>query len=104
MSDCIEVRNEGDLDEEDVMRFDHSGRTFAVCRDDSGAYFAIDGLCSHENVHLAEGFVFGDFVESPRHQGRFKLCDGSPCGGPVVEPLKSYPIQVRDGKTMIDLQ
>ena len=43
------------IDEEDVIRFDHAGRTFAVYRLEGDAYYATDGLCTHEQAHLADG-------------------------------------------------
>ena len=55
MSDWIEACEAGDIDEEDVMRFDHGGRTFAIYRSPDDEYFATDGLCTHGNAHLADG-------------------------------------------------
>ena len=52
----IEVCKAGAIPEEDVMRFDHGDRTFAVYRSTGDKYFATDGLCTHEKVHLAGGF------------------------------------------------
>ena len=49
-----------DIDPEDVIRFDRNGRTFAVYRTEDDRYFATDGLCTHEQVHLADGLVMGD--------------------------------------------
>ena len=49
------------IDEEDVVRFDRNGRTFAIYRTDDDRYFATDGLCTHEKVHLADGLVMGRF-------------------------------------------
>ena len=46
-----------DVDEEDVIRFDHHGRTFAIYRSPDDEFFATDGLCTHEKVHLADGLV-----------------------------------------------
>ena len=39
------------IDDEDVVRFDHGGRTFAIYRVEDKPY-ASDGLCTHEGVHL----------------------------------------------------
>ena len=71
MTDWIRVCRQDDLDCEDVMRFDHGGRTFAVYRAPDGTPFATDGLCTHEQVHLADGLVMGDQIECPKHNGRF---------------------------------
>ena len=45
-----------DIDEEDVARFDHGGKTYALYRVEDKAY-ASDGLCTHEKVHLCDGLV-----------------------------------------------
>lgn len=71
MADWIEACEAGDIDEEDVIRFDHAGRTFAIYRSPEDDYFATDGLCTHEKVHLADGLVMDDIIECPKHNGRF---------------------------------
>ena len=53
----VEACAADDIDEEDVIRFDHGGRTFAIYRSPDDRYFATDGLCTHEQVHLADGLV-----------------------------------------------
>ena len=42
---------------EDVIRFDHDGRKFAIYRSPEDRYYATDGLCTHERAHLADGLV-----------------------------------------------
>ena len=58
-----------------MIRFDHGGRTFAIYRADD-EFFATDGLCTHEKVHLADGLVMDDIIECPKHNGRFDYPDG----------------------------
>ena len=53
----IDTCSTSEIDEEDVMRWDHGGRTFAIYHSPDGEFFATDGLCTHENVHLAGGLV-----------------------------------------------
>ena len=57
MTEWIRACAADDVDEEDVIRFDHAGRTFAIYRSPDNAFFATDGLCTHEKVHLADGLV-----------------------------------------------
>jgi 3-phenylpropionate/trans-cinnamate dioxygenase ferredoxin subunit len=90
-----------EIDVEDVIRFDHGGRTFAVYRTEDGGYFASDGLCTHEGVHLADGFVIGSIIECPRHQGRFHIPTGAAKGAPVCVDLKTYQTRVDDGSLFI---
>ena len=91
-----------DIDEEDVMRFDHGGETYAVYRIDEG-FFASAGMCTHEAAHLADGFVIGDIIECPMHQGRFHIPSGKAKGAPVSVDLKTHPVKVEDGKILIGL-
>lgn len=48
----IQVCNKDEIDEEDVIRFDHGGRTFAVYRSPDDEFFATDGLCTHAPQEL----------------------------------------------------
>ena len=77
MADWIEACGADDIDEEDVIRFDHAGRTFAIYRSPDDEYFATDGLCTHEKVHLADGLVMDDIIECPKHNGRFNYKTGA---------------------------
>ena len=90
-----------DIDEEDVMRFDHGDRTYAVYRTMGDKIFATDGLCTHEQQHLAEGIVIDDIIECPLHQGRFHIPTGKAKGAPVCIDLKTYPTRVDDGEVYI---
>jgi 3-phenylpropionate/trans-cinnamate dioxygenase ferredoxin subunit len=99
----IEVPGAAGLAAEDVLRFDHGGRTFALYRDDKGGWFASDGLCTHEQVHLADGFVIGHTIECPRHQGRFDVRTGRALGAPVCVDLCTHPVTVEDGRVFVRL-
>ena len=56
MTQWIDTGALDDIDDEDVARFDHDGRTYAIYRID-GEVYASDGLCTHEQVHLADRLV-----------------------------------------------
>ena len=71
MSNWVDVCASNEIDEEDVIRFDHEGRTFAVYRSPDDSYHATDGLCTHEKVHLADGLVMDDIIECPKHNGHY---------------------------------
>ena len=101
--DWVDAGAAGDVDAEDVMRFDHAGRTFAVYRSPDDAYYATDGLCTHEQVHLADGLVTDGIVECPMHNGRFDYRTGAAKGAPVCVDLKTYPVKVEGGRILIDL-
>ena len=103
MAEWVQACGEGDVDPEDVIRFDHGGRTFAVYRSPEGGYFATDGLCTHEKVHLADGLVMDDTIECPKHNGRFDYKTGQAMGAPVCVNLKTYPVRREGGQVLIEI-
>ncbi|WP_419697252.1 MocE family 2Fe-2S type ferredoxin (plasmid) [Mesorhizobium muleiense] len=103
MTDWIEACGTGDIDEEDVIRFDHAGRTFAIYRSPEDEYFVTDGLCTHEKVHLADGLVMDDIIECPKHNGRFNYKTGAAKGAPVCVNLRTYPVRLEAGKVYLQI-
>lgn len=104
MSDTwIEVCAAEDIDEEDVIRFDHAGRTFAIYRSPEDTYHATDGLCTHEKIHLADGLVMDHIIECPKHNGRFNYKTGEAKGAPVCVDLRTYPVKVEGGTVFIGI-
>jgi 3-phenylpropionate/trans-cinnamate dioxygenase ferredoxin component len=100
MSEWIPTVKFDDIDDEDVVRFDHAGKTYAIYRVDEKAY-ASDGLCTHEKVHLCDGLVSEHVIECPKHNGRFDIRDGRPLGAPVCVALQTYPARIEDGRVLI---
>jgi len=86
-----------------VMRFDHGRKTYALIRDERGALYATDGICTHGNTHLADGLVKDGIIECPKHNGRFHLADGSPARTPVCRGLATYPIEERGGRLWLNV-
>ena len=92
-----------DVDTDDVIRWDHAGRTYAIYRTEEDAVFASDGLCTHEQVHLAGGLLMGHVIECPKHNGRFDIRTGAPARAPACVALRTYPARVTAGRIEIDL-
>jgi 3-phenylpropionate/trans-cinnamate dioxygenase ferredoxin component len=103
MADWVEACAVGDVDEEDVIRFDHAGRSFAIYRSPDDEYFASDGYCTHEKAHLADGLVMDDTIECPKHNGRFNYKTGLALRAPVCINLRTYPVKVDAGKVLIQI-
>ena len=90
-----------DIDEEDVARFDHNERTFAIYRSPDDRFFATDGLCTHEAVHLADGLVMDYIIECPKHNGRFDYRSGEAKGAPVYRNLRTYEVKIDNGRVLL---
>lgn len=99
----IEACEVDDVEEEDVIRFDHGDRTFAIYRTDKGEFFASDGYCTHEKFHLSNGLVMGSVIECPKHNGRFDIKTGAAKRTPVCVDLRTYPIKVENDKVFIQI-
>ncbi|GLQ09976.1 Rieske family ferredoxin [Devosia yakushimensis] len=103
MTEWIEACGIDDVDEEDVIRFDHGGRVYAIYRSLEDIYFATDGLCTHEQISLADGLVMDDIIECPKHNGRFNYKTGEAKGAPVCVNLRTYPVKVEGGAVFIEV-
>ncbi|MDG2237338.1 MAG: non-heme iron oxygenase ferredoxin subunit [Arenicellales bacterium] len=103
MADKLYVCRPDDLDEEDVIRFDHKGRTFCIYHTPDG-FFATDGYCTHEEEHLEDGIVIGNVIECPLHQGRFDVRTGKALSAPACIDLKTFPVTVSGNEIYISLE
>jgi MocE subfamily Rieske [2Fe-2S] domain protein len=99
----VEVCDASHLGTEDVIRFDHGKKTYALIRDADGCLHATDGICTHGNTHLGDGLVKGKIIECPKHNGRFNLADGSPARAPICRGLATYPVDTRAGKLFLNV-
>ncbi|MGU7772747.1 MocE family 2Fe-2S type ferredoxin [Burkholderia sp. MR1-5-21] len=103
MAQWINACAADDIENEGVIRFDHSGRTFAIYRSPADEYFCTDGLCTHEAVHLADGLVMDYAVECPKHGGEFDYRSGEATRAPACRNLKVYAAKVEDGRVFIEV-
>ena len=78
------------------------GRRVLVANVD-GRFFATDDNCTHEDASLCTGALHGELVKCPLHGSRFSLRTGEPMEDPAEEPLRCYPVDVRDGTVHVDL-
>ncbi|OXS55267.1 Rieske family ferredoxin [Cohnella sp. CIP 111063] len=103
MADWVAACAADDIEEEDVIRFDHEGRSFAIYRSEDSDYYATDGFCTHERVHLADGLVMGAVIECPKHNGRFDYTSGKAKKTPACVDLRTYPVKVEAGTVYIQV-
>lgn len=103
MSDWIDACAIEDIEEEDLIRFDHGGQTFAIYQSPNNEFFCTDGLCTHEKVHLEDGLVMDYVIECPKHNGQFDYRTGKALRAPVCDDLKTYPVKVEGGRVFVQL-
>lgn len=66
--------------------------------------YAIGDRCSHAEASLAEGEVFDDAVECPRHGSEFDLKTGSPTSLPATSPVPIYEVTIEEGTVFLTLE
>lgn len=100
----VEAVGVDEIEVEDVVRFDHNGRTIALYRSPDSKYFATDGICTHEHAFLSDGLVLDHVIECPKHNGRFDYRNGKALGAPVCVDLQTYPVHVLGGKVYVEIE
>lgn len=103
MPNWIKACGADDVENEDLIRFDHEDHTFAIYRSPEDQYFCTAGLCTHEEVHLSDGLVMDHIIECPMHNGQFDYRTGEPKRSPACVKLKTYPVKVENETVFIDI-
>lgn len=79
------------------------GTTIAVVLTE-GEVFAINDICSHGQVSLAEGEVEGCTLECWLHGSQFDLRTGQPLSLPATDPVPVYPVKVEDSTVFVAIR
>lgn len=85
-----------------VTRVDFEGRALAIYDTPSGFHASL-ALCNHGGANLCDGYFDGHIIECPLHQGAFDVRDGRPVDAPATRLMKTYPVQVRDGRVWLEI-
>ncbi len=97
------VAKVGDLDDEEVMAVFVGDEEIALYNL-KGEFYATHGICTHENVGLADGFVDGDLIECPLHSACFNIKTGKACNPPAEVDLKIYPVKVEGDTVYVGIE
>ena len=97
MSVQVRVCGTGDVAKGEVIAVKVGELELAVVHADDDSFYAIRDECSHANIALSEGEIDGCTLECWLHGSRFDLRTGEPTGLPAVEPVATFPVEVRDG-------
>ena len=93
-----------DLDDDTPLkRVEVNGVPVCLARLASGEVFAINDLCSHEEIELSDGELDGEDVECPAHGSRFNVRTGEVSGLPAEDPVDTYPVTIEDGQIVIEV-
>lgn len=102
MSEWVDACETDDIDEEDLIRWEHNGHIYAIYNTEKG-FFASDGMCTHEEQSLEDGLVIDCVIECPLHGGRFDICTGKALSAPADADLRIYPTKIENGRIFIEI-
>jgi 3-phenylpropionate/trans-cinnamate dioxygenase ferredoxin subunit len=80
-----------------------AGETPVVLANVEGQVCALLDQCSHEEYPLSDGELEGGEVVCAYHGARFDACSGARKALPAVLPVRSFPVQIRDGEIYVDV-
>ena len=67
-----------------------------------GTVFAVHDVCTHALESLSGGWVVDHTIECPRHGAAFSMRTGEVLTPPATTPLPIFPVEVRDGRVLVD--
>ena len=102
MTDWVHACACEDIDDEDLIRWDHAGRTYAIYRAVDG-FYCTDGMCTHEAEHLEGGLLTGHTIECPLHQGQFDIRSGTVISPPPRTGLNTYAVKTENGQVFVKI-
>lgn len=68
-----------------------------------GEVYAVDGICTHQESRLAEGFMVEERVVCQLHLSQFDLRTGEVYNPPAVEPLKNYNVKIQEDSIFVEI-
>ncbi len=84
------------------------GTALEVCGEEialfmiDGCRYATSNVCTHQFSLMTDGYVEGEYIVCPMHQGRFHIPTGAPQGAPVTRPLRVFPLRVEGDDVLIE--
>lgn len=96
--------NRSELSTTEARAFTVAGREIVLC-DIDGEIYALDGICTHEDLPLDGGEVDDGILECPWHGAMYEVCTGRVRALPATRPLETFPVRVDDeGNVFITIE
>jgi uncharacterized membrane protein/nitrite reductase/ring-hydroxylating ferredoxin subunit len=86
----------------ETLRAEIDGAVICIVRIDT-RFYAFQEFCTHRFGPLSEGCLHGTEIECPWHRSRFDVRTGKVLRGPARVDLKTWPVEIRDGKICIGI-
>jgi uncharacterized membrane protein/nitrite reductase/ring-hydroxylating ferredoxin subunit len=90
------------LQDKETLRVEIDGQVIAIAKIDNH-FYALQEFCTHRFGPLSEGSFEGFNVQCPWHNSCFDVRTGKVTNGPAKVDLKTFKVEIRDGKICIGL-
>jgi 3-phenylpropionate/trans-cinnamate dioxygenase ferredoxin subunit len=87
----------------EMKRVEVAGNRYLIANA-NGQIYAVDDLCSHEEVSLYLGCIEGDTIKCSLHGSRFSLKNGQPMEEPATEPIRTYAVKISADRIYLKLE
>ncbi len=102
MADFIPICKTSELPDPSKMVVEVEDRLVAVFHV-SGAFWAIDDVCTHDGGPLAEGALENHTIACPRHGAKFDIRTGKALTMPATRDTVAHEIKVEGDDVLIRL-
>nr|NLD41252.1 non-heme iron oxygenase ferredoxin subunit [Actinomycetales bacterium] len=96
------VASTSDLAPGEAGAYVADGVAIVLVRDHEGHFHALDELCTHEDISLADGEVWDCTIECWKHGSAFNLLTGKPTSLPATRPVNVYPVTIDGEQVLVD--
>jgi 3-phenylpropionate/trans-cinnamate dioxygenase ferredoxin component len=77
------------------------GREIVLARWE-GELYALEDNCSHQDYPLSDGSIEDGQIECVFHGAKFDLRTGKATCLPAIKPVKTFPVEIREGEIFVD--
>ncbi|HSB92300.1 MAG TPA: DUF2231 domain-containing protein [Flavitalea sp.] len=99
--DLVQVASADDLKVNQMMLIQANGKRIVLGRTEN-EFVAFDDFCTHRGASLADGVMICGTVQCPWHGSQFDCKTGAIKAGPAKEPVKIYPVTLKENSIFID--
>jgi naphthalene 1,2-dioxygenase system ferredoxin subunit len=68
-----------------------------------GTLYATEDRCTHAEAQLSDGFLEGEEIECPLHQGRFHVPSGRALCLPATEDVATFRVRVEGDDVLVEV-
>jgi naphthalene 1,2-dioxygenase system ferredoxin subunit len=95
------VANVSDVPEDGTLLVSYGGEPVCLYNLGGSKVFATHDVCTHGQASLADGFLEGEEIECPLHQGKFNIVTGKAMTVPCTEDLRTYAVKIENGAVLL---